>query len=122
MLNWAPATTASAQSNTPAAVPCNKATLHYTDRGFAFECSDHRNETKYLFVVRNGQFAERVTMVENVLRELNSRQQGSGRTRGGTGLFVSFRAPDQQATNTCNRVRQKNPNAECKLATDIVFR
>ncbi|MDA0820573.1 MAG: hypothetical protein O3C52_01235 [Proteobacteria bacterium] len=68
-----------AQSNrTEQQVQCSRIVLHYTERGFTFECGDSRNENFFLFVVKPGQGYYRVSEVISVMRERNTRTAPSG--------------------------------------------
>jgi len=113
-----------AQSNrTEQQVQCSRTVLHYTERGFAFECADSRNENFFLFVVKPGQGYDRVSEVISILREHNTRAAPSGRTRTLNGLWVKYRNAGGPDKAICADVwRQFGSNAQCRAAVDVAFR
>ena len=118
---------ASAQSprtSTPSLV-CSKAVLHFTPRGFAFECQSPRNDANHILVVRDGNFPGRVDHVIDVLKELNSRSTGAGRTRSNTGLEVTYRRADSDAQAVCNAIKPRlagGGQQACFIAGDVSYR
>lgn len=114
-----------AQANTTTPVfTCAKAVLHFTQRGFAFECQTPRNVGNAILVVRDSNFPGRVDHVIDILKDLNTRNLGSGRTRGGLGLMVTYRRADSAAQAVCNAVHKRISlsDARCLIAGDVSYR
>ena len=114
-----------AQANTTTPVlTCNKAVLHFTPRGFAFECQTPRNDKNAILVVRDDNFPGRVDHVIEVLKALNETNLGTGRTRGGQGLMVTYRRSDSAAQSVCSAVYKRitTTNGRCLIAGDVSYR
>ena len=105
-------------------VQCSRTVLHFTERGFAFECGDRKNENFFIFVVNAGQGYDRVGEVVSALREFNSRTPtAAGRTRDMRGLWVKYRGGGGPAQAICQEIWQRmSSKAQCKIAVDIGFR
>ena len=113
----------SSGSNVPI-LTCSKAILHFTPRGFAFECQTPRNDSNHIMVVRDENFPGRVDHVIEAIKELNARTSDSGRTRADTGLTVTYRRADTAAQAVCNAVRPRlsTASSRCLIAGDVAFR
>ena len=104
-------------------VQCSRTVLHYTERGFAFDCGDTRNENFFIFVVKPGQGYDRVSEVISVLREHNTRTNPTGRTRTVRGLWDKYRNAGGPEQAICADIwRQLGSNAPCRVAVDVGYR
>ncbi|MEM6477043.1 MAG: hypothetical protein AAF687_12835 [Pseudomonadota bacterium] len=113
-----------AQANTVTPVLiCSKAVLHFTPRGFAFECQTQKSANNAILVVRDDNFPGRVDHVIDVLKAHNARNLGTGRARAGQGLAVSFRRADSAAQSVCSAVYKRITlsNGRCLIAADISY-
>lgn len=114
---------AAQQPRTANDLSCIGAVLHFTARGFAFECVEQNGNARFLLVVRDDNFNGRRDHVIDILRELNGRSSsGTARMRAGKGMWVSYRRPDGAAQSVCASVRTRYSDAKCMIAGDIAFR
>lgn len=122
-LSLMPSSVQAQQGRADTTLSCAGAVLHFTARGFAFECVDQRGEAKHIVVVRDDNFAGRRDHVIDVLRELNGRSStGTGRQRSIKGLWVSYRRADNSAQAICNSVVPRYTGGRCVIGGDIAFR
>ncbi len=101
---------------------CFSAVLHLTERGFAFECPDRDGQSSHVMVVRDDEFEDRAELVAELVRELNSRGTGSGRSRSLSGLWVTYRPADEQAQAVCASATPRFRGADCSIAVSVAYR
>ncbi len=114
---------AQAQSNrAEPLVRCSMTVLHFTERGFAFECAGPRNENHYVFVVNPAQGYDRIEAVISAVKEHNT-NPAAGRARTTDGLWVKHRNAGANAQTICAEVRPRlSNNPRCLVAVDVSFR
>ena len=101
---------------------CSGTILHFTERGFAFECIDSRGTSSDIVVVNEAMFPGRVEFVVETLRDANARGSGAGRARGTLGLTIRHRPANPPAQAVCNQVARRFPAGSCVLAVDVAYR